>query len=170
MKRKAQLLAALGLALLIVGGAAALAQRQGSSAERGRPEVKVQLAGAVERNERLLAVGQAGLVNPGEVVRWTINSHNQGTAAARDYQTVGLIPPGTSFVAGSASADGATVVYSVDGGQSFSAEPTVEQRQSDGSVKRVPAPPSRYTHVRYEWAAPLEAGAQLTASYQVRVK
>ena len=62
------------------------------------------------------------------------------------------------------------MTYSIDGGKSFSPQPTVEERQADGTVKRAPAPVSMYTEVRYEWAEPLAAGAKLEASYKVRVK
>jgi uncharacterized repeat protein (TIGR01451 family) len=46
------------------------------------------------------------VVNPGEIVNWTIDAENNGTAAALDFKTVGHIPRGTEFVAGSATADG----------------------------------------------------------------
>ncbi|MDT5261558.1 MAG: hypothetical protein QOC61_562, partial [Acidobacteriota bacterium] len=59
---------------------------------------------------------------------------------------------------------------SIDGGQSFSTQPVVEERQADGSVKTVPAPVSMYTEVRYEWSDALAAGGKLSASYKVRVK
>ena len=43
-------------------------------------------------------------------------------------------------------------------------------KQADGSVKRVAAPISMYTDIRYEWADPLAQGGKLSASYKVRVK
>jgi hypothetical protein len=87
-----------------------------------------------------------------------------------EYKTIGHIPQGTTFVAGSAKADGAKAVYSIDGGKSYSAQPTIEEKQADGSVKRVPAPVSMYTEIRYEWADALAQGGKLSASYKVRVK
>jgi uncharacterized repeat protein (TIGR01451 family) len=109
-------------------------------------------------------------VNPGEVLDWTMTSENGGTAPALNYKAVGHIPRGTEFVSGSAKADGAAAVYSIDGGKSYSPQPTIEQKQADGSVKRVPAPISMYTDIRYEWADPLAQGGKLSASYKVRVK
>ncbi|HYY58102.1 MAG TPA: hypothetical protein VE842_12280, partial [Pyrinomonadaceae bacterium] len=74
-------------------------------------------------------------------------------------------------IAGSATADGAaTVVYSIDNGKTYAAEPVVEEKQADGSVKVVPAPTSMYTQVRYEWTDALAGGSKLNASYKVRVK
>lgn len=171
IKVNKNLLAVISLGLPIICGVAAFAQRQNFTASQSKPEVKVQLAGVIERNKRNVAVEEAGTVNPGEVVKWTINSSNQGSAPARDYKTVGLIPVGTMFVAGSASTDkSATITYSIDGGKNYAVQPTIEQRQADGTIKRVPAPVTMYSHIRYEWNEALNAGENLTASYQVRVK
>jgi uncharacterized repeat protein (TIGR01451 family) len=154
------------------GAAAAFAQRQLAHAERGRPDVKVLLSGAIERaGGELIPVEKASTVNPGEILHWTITSTNDGDAPAREYRALGQIPQGTMLIAGSATADGtATVVYSIDNGKTFSATPTVEEKQADGSVKQVPAPLSMYTQVRYEWTDPLAAASKLNASYKVRVK
>jgi uncharacterized repeat protein (TIGR01451 family) len=110
-------------------------------------------------------------VNPGEILDWTITSENAGNGPAHDYKAVGQIPKGTALVAGSTTADGsASVVYSIDNGKTFSAQPTIDERQADGSVRQVPAPVSMYTQIRYEWADPLASGGRLQASYKVRVK
>ncbi len=159
------------ICLLVLCGAAAIAQRQLRTAERGRPEVKVSLSGAVARGDERLPLDKAGNVNPGEVLDWTIISENDGTAPAHNYKAVGQIPKGTVLVAGSTTADGSvSVSYSIDGGKTFSAEPTIEERQADGSVKQVPAPVSMYTQLSYEWSDPLASGGKLQASYRVRVK
>jgi uncharacterized repeat protein (TIGR01451 family) len=172
LKKKFGALPLVALAgLLMLGGAAAFAQRQFKMIETGRPEVKVFLSGTVTRENASIPVEKASTIQSGEVLNWTITSENDGNAPAHQYQAVGQIPPGTQFVAGSASADGsATVVYSIDNGKTFNAQPTVAERQADGSVKRVPAPVSMYTQLRYEWADPLAQSGKLTASYKVRVK
>ncbi len=162
------------LALVVVAlvGGAAFAQRQMRSAPAGgRPEVKVELSGSVERGGQRLALDKVENVKPGEVLDWQITSSNDGAAEARDYKAVGHVPAGTVFVQGSAAAEsGSTVTYSIDGGKTYSTQPVVEERQADGTVKRVPAPVSMYTEVRYEWSDALAAGGKLTAAYKVRVK
>ena len=158
---------------LMVFGAAGFAQRHlllASAALINRPEVKIQLAASVERDSALLPLDNKTVVNPGEILDWTIMSENSGNAAARDYKTIGHIPRGTTFVADSAKADGARTGYSIDNGKSFSAQPMIEVKQADGSLKQVPAPTSMYTEIRYEWADPLASGGKLSASYRVRVK
>lgn len=172
LKKKSGAIVLVTLCLVAASAAAAVTRQQlASRLAAGRPEVKVLLAGAVARSGELLALEKAGAVRPGEVLDWKIVSTNEGDGAARQYKAVGHVPQGTSFVAGSATAEyGAQVTYSIDGGKSFSPQPTLEEKQADGAVKRVPAPASLYTEVRYEWSDPLNAGATLTANYKVRVK
>ena len=159
------------LALSAFATAAAFAQKQLAAHATARPEVKVILTGTVARGSEQIALDKAGAVHPGEVLDWKITSSNEGDGAAREYKTTAPVPAGTTFVAGSASAQyGAQVSYSIDGGKTFSPQPTVEEKQPDGTIKRTPAPASMYTEVRYEWAEPLAAGSKLEAAYKVRVK
>lgn len=158
-------------ALLIVGGAAVFARTGAARMFVSRPEIKVTLTGSVHRGQDELPLEKAEAVASGEVVSWSIVSNNAGNGTARDYKTVGQIPKGTSFVEGSARAEGrALVTYSIDGGKTFTAKPMIAEKQVDGSMKQVAAPVNMYTQVRYEWSDPLAAGGKLTASYQVRVK
>jgi hypothetical protein len=161
------------LALVVVAlvGGAALAQRQLRAANTGRPAIKVELAGSVERGGARLALDRVENVKPGEVLDWQIVSSNEGAGEAHDYKAVGHIPAGTVLVAGSAAGEnGSSVTYSIDGGKTFSTQPVVEERLADGTLKKVPAPVSMYTEVRYEWSDALAAGGKLSASYKVRVK
>ena len=179
--------------LLLVGGAVAFAQHntrlarflaspskavalavQPSAAQgavANRPLVRISLTGAIERGSKQVPVEKAGSVKPGEVVSFTMDSTNEGDAPAREYRAVGQIPRGASFVAGSALGDRDThVSYSIDGGQQFSSQPMIEEKQADGSIKKVAAPVSMYTQVRFGWANPLAAGSKVVASYQVQVQ
>lgn len=136
-----------------------------------RPDVKLSLAGTVQRGDQIIQVAQAGLINPGEIISYTITAHNAGNAAAREVSPSAAIPAGTVYVADSARPAGAArVVYSIDGGKTFQATPMIEQRQPDGTVRQVPAPVSLYTQVRSELSEPLLPGQQFTITYQVRVK
>ena len=136
-----------------------------------RPLVRISLTGAIERDSQKIPVEKAGPVRPGEVVSFTMSSVNEGSAPARDYRAIGQIPKGATFVAGSALADNAIQIsYSIDDGQKFSSKPMIDEKQADGTIKKVAAPVSMYTQVRFEWADPLAAGGELVASYQVRVK
>ena len=111
LKKNLRALPLAALCLIVLGGAAALAQRQLKIAASGRPEVKVILSGSVEREQKKLPLEKAATVNPGEILDWTIISENEGTGPAHDYKTVGHIPQGTVLVAGSASADGSATWF-----------------------------------------------------------
>ena len=163
--------------LTLLGGAGVVAKTGGvmlakrAPVAAGRPKIKVALAGFVARDDKQMSLDEAKAVRTGEVITWTIDSTNDSTAPAHNYSTVGKIPAGTSFVAGSAtSASGATVTYSIDNGKTYSAAPTIQERQADGSVKQVLAPVAMYTQVRYEWSDPLAANAKNSTTYKVRVR
>ena len=171
IRMRARTVPAVAMCLLVLGSAAAFAQKKFRILTPGRPEVKVLLAGAVERDRVRIPLDEAVTVKAGEIMDWTITSMNAGNAPARDYKAVGIVPPGTELVAGSVSADGsAAVSYSIDHGRSFSAQPTLDEKQPEGSTRKVPAPISMYTQVRYEWADPLNQGAKLNAVYKVRLR
>jgi uncharacterized repeat protein (TIGR01451 family) len=168
-KKKFAAIGAATLSLFLLG-AGAFAQKHFMMANALRPEVKVELTGSVQRESARLSLDKSTVVNPGEILDWTMTSENSGSTPALNYKAVGHVPRGTELVSGSAKADGANTVYSIDGGKSYSPQPMIEQKQADGSVKRVPAPVAMYTDVRYEWADPLVQGGKLSASYKVRVK
>jgi len=170
LKKKLGIAPLVALCVVALCGAAALAQLAPAQ-QKGRPEVKVQLSGSVEREGKSLSLDRVENVKPGEILDWQIVSSNDGNGPAHDYKAVGHIPTGTVLVAGSAAGEGgSTVTYSIDGGQTFQTQPIIEEKQADGTVKRVPAPVSMYTEVRYEWSDALAAGGKLSASYKVRVK
>lgn len=168
--------------LLLVGGAVAFAQHnttlariftsptKAATVATNRPLVKLSLTGAVERDSKLIPVEKAGPVTPGELVNFTMSSVNEGSASALEYRAVGQIPKSAIFVVGSALGDGTRVTYSIDEGQKFSATPMIDEKQADGTIKKVAAPVWMYTQLRFEWADPLAAGGKNVASYQVRVK
>jgi len=170
IKKYSSTLPVVALCILVLGSAVALSQKKFMMLRSGSPAVKVMLSGVVERDDTKVPVEKAALVKSGEILDWTITSVNEGNAPANEYKAVGRIPAGTQFVAGSAKAEGqVAVTFSIDNGKSFSATPMVNERQADGSIKKVPAPVSMYQQVRYEWSAPLNEGDKLNASYKVRL-
>src|SRR5438128_1824066 len=87
-----------------------------------RPTVKVMLSGSLERGGKEVSLADAKAVKPGEILRWTILSRNEGPAPALDYQTTAPIPKGTVYVADTASGEGTPqVTFSIDGGRAYSA-------------------------------------------------
>lgn len=136
-----------------------------------KPEIKVQISGTVQRDNQTISLEKTDAVKSGEILDWKIDSVNEGNASARNYRVVGKIPAGTVLVNGSAkAADAPQVSYSIDGGATFSAQPLIDEKQADGSVKKVPAPIAMYSQIKFEWAKDLPAQSQIAAAYRVRVK
>jgi uncharacterized repeat protein (TIGR01451 family) len=155
----------LGMCLVAVGAIVVTARTT------ARPDVKLSLTGTVERGNRSVPLEEAGLIRPGEIVSYVVTAQNAGTAPARDLNPSTGIPQGTVYVIGSARAEvSARIVYSIDGGRTFHAAPMIAQRQPDGTIKKVPAPASMYTQVRYELSEPLPPGGKTTVTYQVQVR
>jgi uncharacterized repeat protein (TIGR01451 family) len=170
IKKYASTLTVVALCVLVLGSAVAFSQKKFMMLRTSRPSVKVTLVGLVERDDTKVPVEKVALVKSGETLDWTITSVNEGNAPANDYKAIGKIPAGTQFVAGSANAEGSVAIsFSIDNGKSFSSAPTVNEKQADGTIKKVPAPVSMYDQIRYAWSAPLNEGDKLNASYKVRL-
>jgi uncharacterized repeat protein (TIGR01451 family) len=136
-----------------------------------RPDVKVEISGSVQRDNKTVSLEKAAAVNTGELLDWNISSVNDGNADAQNYRVVGQISKGTTFVAGTAKGEASPVVtYSIDDGKSFSADPLIDEKQPDGTTKKVSAPVSMYTQIKFEWAKALVSQAKFNAAYRVRVK
>lgn len=162
------------LAIFALSGLAAFAantETVSRALKIARPDVKVQISGSVQREDKTIFLDKAEAVKAGELLDWNIVSANEGAGDAQNYRVVGQIPKGTSFVAETAKGEESPkVTYSIDGGRTFSVQPLIDEKQPDGSVKKVAAPASMYTQIMFEWATPLVSKAKLNAAYRVRVK
>jgi uncharacterized repeat protein (TIGR01451 family) len=163
-KIKGRLLPVLFISLLVASGVMAYSLQNRAPLQGGSPAMKISLSGTIARASGNVAIEKAGSVNPGEVINYTITSNNEGSGSARDYKTIGPIPARTSYVDGSAQAEGASAVYSIDRGKAYSSKPMIDERQPDGTFKKVPAPVSMYTHIRFDWSDPLAADSHTTQS------
>ena len=105
---------------------------------------------------------EADTVVPGERVVYTITFRNVGDEPAENVIITNPIADTLTYVAGSASSDGADVEFSIDGGQSFASAP--ELRVVDNGIER-PATTTDYTHVRWVMQTALAAGGEGQASF-----
>jgi len=109
------------------------------------------------------------VLKAGDDVEYDIVASNTGTRPALKLIPSARVPAGTEYVSGSAKGSHASPQFSLDGGKTWSATPTVTEKTSGGTiVKR--ADPALYTAVRFVQEGALAPGARATYSYEVRVR
>jgi len=109
-------------------------------------------------------------VLPGDTLRYHLLFTNVSAGAVHGIVLDNPIPAGLRYAAGSAKADRSDVaiLYSIDGGKSYSAEPMIEA-VVDGKREQHAAAPELYTHVRWAIRGDVPTGAQVRAEYDAQV-
>jgi uncharacterized repeat protein (TIGR01451 family) len=113
------------------------------------------------------------VVQPGAVLRYSVKGENKGDRAAKNLAITQPIPPGMVYVLNSAQVNNsanANIIYSIDKGQTFVAQPVIQVTLNNGQVEERPAPADAYTHVRWSFKAGLDPKAAVSADYQVKVR
>lgn len=157
----------MGLALLLALWAGALTAQQAVAPKPLAVTAENLMAGD-ERHQALAATGgDAATVLPGDVVRYRLRFTNVTQGEVRGVVFTNPVPDGLHYVAGSAGADREDVVaeYSIDGGRTYSARPMVVE-VVDGKRVEKPAPPERYSHVRWTVRGSISPGAAVTAEFR----
>lgn len=110
-------------------------------------------------------------VQPDDVLRYVVASENEGEASAENLVVTQPIAPEMTYVLGSAKGNEiAEITYSIDGGETFVAEPMVEVTLPDGTVEMQPAPAEAYTQVKWDFSRALETTEAVSVSHEVTVK
>jgi uncharacterized repeat protein (TIGR01451 family) len=186
MKLKQLSWASLGAAALILSAGAmsqtpVLANIQAAIAENleGKPKVDLNLSAQKqvrrkdEKGQESVTWTEAGdqlAVQPGNILRYTLNATNQGNSPVKQLVLTQPVPQGTQYVLQSAEQPaGLQATYSIDGGRTFALQPMAEILLPDGRRQQQPAPASAYTHIRWQAASPFAARSQLRVAYQVKV-
>ena len=144
-----------------------------------QPRVQLNLSAAkqvieldVNGEEKItwLDMGDKAAVVPGDVLKYELTSENDGEKPAGNLVVTQPVPNQTHYVLESAKANGAELTFSIDGGETFVAEPLVEVTLPDGTVELQPAPAEAYTHIRWDYGQSLEPLASVKAVYEVSVQ
>ncbi len=113
----------------------------------------------------------AATVKPGDVLRYAVETSNEGEMAAKNLEITQPIPTKMAFVIGSDEGNAtAKATYSIDNGATFVAEPKVEVTLPDGTVEMKPAPAEAYTHVKWNFDEALASSVSVNVSHEVTVK
>ncbi|HEX4933519.1 MAG TPA: hypothetical protein VFV33_10100 [Gemmatimonadaceae bacterium] len=107
---------------------------------------------------------------PGDQLRYRLRFTNTTAGPVRNVRFDNPVPRGLSFVPASARADreGVAVEFSIDGGRTFSAAPSIEVVEN-GQRTRKPAPASMITDIRWSVSGGLAVGEQVVAEYRAAV-
>lgn len=111
------------------------------------------------------------VVQPGDVLRYVVASENEGEMSANNLVITQPIAKDMTYKLGSAQGNKtATITYSIDGGETFAAEPKVEVILADGSKEMQAAPAEAYTNVKWDFSEALDAQEVISVSHEVVVK
>jgi len=107
---------------------------------------------------------------PGDLIEYRLSFTNTREGAVGNVVFDDPIPVGLVYVEGSAGAEPENVVveFSIDGGDSYTANPEIEVEEAGERVRR-PAPAEAYTHVRWTVQGTLAPGEEVRAVFRVRV-
>ena len=152
----------------ITTGLAILALALPASAQQAEPEA-LQITATNVTAVQAGRDGDTGLVQPGDVLEYTLVFTNPTDGPVNDLVFNDPIPEGLIYRLGTATSDRNDVVvdYSIDDGQSWSATPEVEVQEGGQTVRR-PAPANSYTHIRWTVQGSIAAGATVTARFQAQ--
>jgi uncharacterized repeat protein (TIGR01451 family) len=153
------------IAGLLVASAAFAANAQQPAKSRALQISAENMSAQAKRN------GDVKHVVPGDTVRYRLLFTNVSSGAVHGIVLDNPIPAGLRYQPGSAKADrdDVAVLFSIDGGSTYSASPTIDV-DVDGKREQRPAPADRYTHVRWTVRGDVPKGAQIHAEYDVQAK
>jgi uncharacterized repeat protein (TIGR01451 family) len=177
--RPGTLFAAALLASVWLGNAAGLAAAPtvpaaigGTPEVAAAPTLEVTLTAELEqvktRNGRVsVQLLPADHVVPGDSLIYTLMVRNSGSIAVLLPQFTAPIPRRMSYIADSAVAPGAEILYSVDGGVNFDKPQNLRVSGEDG-VPRLAAP-ADYTHIRWTLRHSLNPNSVVFARFRARL-
>ena len=162
--RITRLLALLSLALPAAGSARA----QAPAAPPALAVTAENLMAGDARHRALAARGgDSTAVMPGDVVHYRLLFTNVTPGVVRGVVFNNPIPAGLHYRGGTAAAsrDDVAIDYSIDGGKSYAAAPTIEVEVEGKRVQR-PAPAEMFTHIRWTVRGPVATGASVRAEFR----
>jgi uncharacterized repeat protein (TIGR01451 family) len=122
----------------------------------------------MQNDHELVKLAPADRVVPGDQVVYSLEIRNVGAAAVPEPMVTSAIPAHMAYVAESATAPGAEVSYSIDGGHSFDRAENLRILDTDGHARL--AIDKDYTHIRWKLKNPLKSNSVAFARFRAVVK
>jgi uncharacterized repeat protein (TIGR01451 family) len=147
------------MAISMAPGMAAFADGGGLTAKQiVETERTVKLSDGSEMIERV----PAELVKPGDKIFYTLVYRNEGDSSAENIVLTMPVPPQITYLENTAAQQGADVVFSADGGKSFSPRGALRVTLDD-EVR--PAKSEEVTHIRWVVTKPILPGSEGRLSF-----
>jgi uncharacterized repeat protein (TIGR01451 family) len=117
----------------------------------------------VENNKTVFRpIAEKATVKPGDIIKYTVIAKNNSRCPLKNLILKQPIPRGTNYVKDSArSIEGAELLFSIDGGKTFVAKPTIGTQ---------PAPTTAYNYLRWRFSGLMMTNAQVQTTYKLQVK
>jgi uncharacterized repeat protein (TIGR01451 family) len=151
-------------------------------AQTAKQESPVQLKLAAER-QSIIATASGRVdwkpmptdasLRPGETIRYIVTASNTSDRQIKKLVVNQPIPKGSVYVLGSATlpnVEGAKLDYSIDGGKTYTENPTIRVKLENGEIVTRPAPESMYTNIRWRFGDNFSAKTVAYATYKVRIR
>jgi uncharacterized repeat protein (TIGR01451 family) len=122
----------------------------------------------MQNDHEVVRLAPADRVVPGDQVIYSLEIRNIGAAAVPQPMVTSAIPAHVAYVAESATAPGAEVSYSIDGGHSFDRPEVLRVIDADGNARS--AIDKDYTHIRWILKNPLKSNSVAFARFRAVVK
>ena len=107
------------------------------------------------------AIAGKAPVKPGDVIMYTVVAKNNSRCPLNNLVLKQPIPKGTQYVKDSAMAiKGAELLFSIDGGKTFSAKPTIGKQI---------VPATNYNYLRWRFLSKLPANTQVKTTYKLQI-
>lgn len=106
-------------------------------------------------------------VAEGQELHYTVYVRNNAKEALKDYVLELPIPQNTVYVANTAAGAGADITFSMDGGRTFARPERLRAAHAPASSRAAPA---SYTHIRWQWHAPLPPETVVLARFRAVFK
>jgi len=101
--------------------------------------------------------------SPGDILTYQLYCFNIGTGKAKNGSIVDPVPKGLRYVPNSATGEGMTITYSIDGGNIYQSHSEVEEQSDLSSLT------GEVTHIKWDVIAPIYAGETVEALFQAEM-
>ena len=126
---------------------------------------------AVENGQEIRKIVPAAETQAGEIIFFTVNYVNEGDQPVRNVQLNNPIPPGMSYLPGTAWGENSDIVFSIDQSKTFKKPSLLTYELVDAQGKEIKkvASPEEYTDIRWT-ISEIPAGGKGQVGFKAKVR